>query len=142
MFTSYERDRMNYPYGRVEPRGAANSTVDIVRRRIKVLHVGKFYPPHMGGIETHLQLLCGALRKWTDLQVIVASDDHRMTEEVLDGVCVSRVPTLFNLSSAPICPGMIAKIRASDADIIHLHLPNPTAVLAYLLSRHRGRLVV
>jgi rhamnosyl/mannosyltransferase len=37
---------------------------------------------------------------------------------------------------------MVAQIRKSGADIIHLHLPNPTAVLAYLASGHRGRLVV
>jgi glycosyltransferase involved in cell wall biosynthesis len=111
-------------------------------RRLKVLQVGKYYPPHMGGIETHLQALCGELTKSVDLQVIVASDDSHSTEEILDGVRVSRVPTRLTLSSAPLCPGMIAKLRASDADIVHIHLPNPTAILAYLASKHRGRLVV
>jgi rhamnosyl/mannosyltransferase len=37
---------------------------------------------------------------------------------------------------------MAAKIRASEADIVHVHLPNPTSVLAYLASGHSGRLVV
>ena len=42
-------------------------------RRAKVLHVGKFYPPHMGGIETHLEALCGELTKSFDLRVVVSA---------------------------------------------------------------------
>ena len=37
---------------------------------------------------------------------------------------------------------MISRIRDSDADIVHIHWPNPNAVLAYLASKHRGRLVI
>jgi len=36
---------------------------------------------------------------------------------------------------------MIGRIREARADIVHIHWPNPTAVLAYLLSRHRGHLI-
>lgn len=111
-------------------------------RRIKVLHVGKFYPPHMGGIETHLRALCCELRQTLDLRVIVASDDREGGDEVLDGVQVSRVPTWMTAASTPVCPGMVSKIRGCCADIVHIHLPNPTAVLAYLASGYRGRLVV
>ncbi len=109
---------------------------------LKVLHVGKFYPPHMGGIETHLQALCGELAKSLDMRVVVASDDHRAADEVLGQVAVSRVPTRFTLASTPLCPAMVAHIRRSQADIVHIHLPNPMAVLAYLASGHAGRLVV
>jgi glycosyltransferase involved in cell wall biosynthesis len=109
--------------------------------RPSVLHVGKFYPPHMGGIETHLQALCGELRKSVNLRVVVASDDDA-AEEILESVAVTRVPTWFTLASTPLCPGMIAKIRNSGADIVHIHLPNPTAILAYLASGHRGHLVI
>jgi glycosyltransferase involved in cell wall biosynthesis len=110
--------------------------------RLKVLHVGKFYPPHMGGIETHLQALCGDLRKSLDLRVVVASDDSRSIDEVISGVPVSRVATKLTLFSTPLCPSLVSKIRRSDADIVHLHLPNPMAILAFLASGHPGRLVV
>jgi glycosyltransferase involved in cell wall biosynthesis len=103
--------------------------------------VGKFYPPHMGGIETHLQTLCTELQKSLDLNVLVASDGDS-SQERTDGVAVARVPTWGTLASTPICPGMIRKIRNSGADIVHLHLPNPMAVLAYLASGHRGQLVI
>jgi glycosyltransferase involved in cell wall biosynthesis len=109
---------------------------------LKVLHVGKFYPPHMGGIETHLQALCGELHKSLDLRVIVASDDDSTSDEVIDGVRVWRAPTPMTLASTPLCPKMIGMIRASGAQIVHIHLPNPTAVLAYLASGHRGHLLV
>lgn len=112
------------------------------RRRLSVLHVGKFYPPHMGGIETHLEALCGELRKSVDLRVIVSSSDTTASEEILNGVPVCRVPTQMTLASTPLCAGMISKIRNDRSDIIHLHLPNPMAVLAYLVSGHRGRLVI
>ena len=43
-------------------------------RRPRVLQLGKFYPPHMGGIETHLEALCSQLKERTDVRVVVASD--------------------------------------------------------------------
>lgn len=110
--------------------------------RLKVLQVGKFYPPHKGGIETHLQALCGGLQHIVKLEVVVANDDNSASEEELDGISIARVPTLAVLASAPICPQMISKVRNSDADIVHLHLPNPMAVIAYLISGRRGPLVV
>jgi glycosyltransferase involved in cell wall biosynthesis len=123
------------------PESTAIPPPDASTRRLKVLHVGKFYPPHMGGIETHLQALCGELCKLADVRVTVASDNRTGSEELLDGVRVTRVPTQFTLAAAPICAGMVANIRDSGADIVHIHLPNPTAVLAYLASKHRGHLI-
>jgi glycosyltransferase involved in cell wall biosynthesis len=112
------------------------------RDPLKVLHVGKFYPPHMGGIETHLRALCQELATKLDLRVIVANDGNTFVEECMDGVAVARVPTRLTLASTPLCPEMIRRIGRSDADIVHIHLPNPMAVMAFLASGHRGRLVV
>jgi glycosyltransferase involved in cell wall biosynthesis len=109
---------------------------------LKVLHVGKYYPPHMGGIETHLHALCGELRKAVDLKVIVANDNNRRSDELLDGVAISRLPARLTLASTPLCTGMISAIRDSDVEIVHIHWPNPVAVLAYLASGSRGRLVI
>lgn len=110
--------------------------------RLRVLHVGKFYPPHMGGMETHLQALCGELQKFVEVEVIVANDDRHDVEGLVDGIKITRMGKLFDFAAAPVCPGMVRKIHKAKADIIHLHLPNPTAILAYLISGHRGPLIV
>ena len=127
---------------RVEVRPNTGASPGARKRSLRVLHVGKFYPPHMGGIETHLQALCAELTKELDLRVVVASDNRERIDEVLGSVRISRMPTQLTLAATPLCPGMISQIRRSEAEIVHIHLPNPMAVLAYLASGHRGRLVV
>lgn len=112
-----------------------------MNRSPRVLHVGKFYAPHRGGIETHLQFLCTELRKYADVRVLVASGERRGSEEIIDGVPVTRAATPFSLASAPLCPGMIRAIHEAQADIVHLHVPNPSAIMAYLASGHQGALV-
>jgi glycosyltransferase involved in cell wall biosynthesis len=110
--------------------------------RLQVLHVGKFYPPHMGGMETHLKYLCDELSKEVDVEVLVANTGASTVREEHEGVDVTRAGTAFTLAGAPVCPRMLARIRQSRADIVHLHLPNPAAALAYLASGHEGRLIV
>ena len=110
--------------------------------RIRVLHVGKYYPPYRGGMESHLESLSTELNRLVDLEVIVANTGWRTAREVVDGVKVTRVGKIFDLQSAPICPDLVRAIRASQSDIIHIHWPNPSAVLAYLASGHRGKLVL
>src|SRR3954454_21532030 len=94
-------------------------------RRRRVLQVGKFYPPHRGGMESHLQALCGQLRGRVDVEVLVSSDTRKTTEEALDSVKVTRVGTLSDFAAAPVCPEAVRRIRESRADIVHIHLPHP-----------------
>ncbi|MBV9768163.1 MAG: glycosyltransferase [Bryobacterales bacterium] len=123
-------------------RAGLNGNSKALSPALRVLQVGKFYPPHMGGIETHLQALCGALREHADVRVIVSNDVRKTIEEVIDAVPVARLSTLLTAFSTAISPGMVSHIRNSGAELVHIHLPNPTAVLAYLASGHRGPLVI
>jgi glycosyltransferase involved in cell wall biosynthesis len=125
-----------------QPVEAVQRTLSAAAAKLSVLHVGKFYPPHMGGIETHLQALCGALRNHADVRVIVSSEDRNTVEEMVDSVPVARLSTLITAFSTSISPGMVSRIRNSGASLVHIHLPNPAAILAYLASGHRGPLVV
>lgn len=109
---------------------------------MRVLHLGKFYPPFRGGIESHLQALCRELAKSITVNVIVANETASLLASEIDQVKVRRLPRLFNLGASPVCPTMPGEIRNTRADIIHLHLPNPLAAVAYLASGHRGRLVI
>lgn len=110
-------------------------------RSLRVLQIGKYYPPHRGGMETHLHALCLRLKEEMHVEVLVANEGKQTREEVIDELKVTRVGTLTKIASAPFCPGMVIKIRQSKADLIHIHLPNPTAILAYLMSGHRGKLI-
>jgi glycosyltransferase involved in cell wall biosynthesis len=109
--------------------------------RLRILHVGKYYPPYRGGMESHLESLCTELKGIVDLKVLVANTERRTTKEQIDGVDVTRVGKLFDVSAAPVCPALVREMRKAKADIVHIHWPNPTAVLAYLASGHRGKLV-
>jgi rhamnosyl/mannosyltransferase len=109
---------------------------------MRVLHIGKFYPPYNGGIETHLRALCGELNHFVDTRVIVANDSRETSVEQIEGVTVTRVGRALQAGASPICPQMIRLIRQSEADIIHIHLPNPVALIAYWASGHKGRLVI
>jgi glycosyltransferase involved in cell wall biosynthesis len=110
--------------------------------RLRVLHVGKYYPPHHGGMESHLETLCRELREEVDVEVLVSADGRHTVRETVDGIPVTRIGTLATLASASVNPGMARAIRRSGADVVHFHQPNPTGVLSYLASGRRGPLVV
>src|SRR5271156_3704443 len=111
-------------------------------QRPSVMHVGKFYRPHFGGIETHVEALCQELVKSMNVRVLVASDSRRSEECVIDGVNVSRVAQSMSVFGAPVCLSMPRRIRSGRPDLVHLHLPNPGGALAVLASGYRGRVIV
>jgi glycosyltransferase involved in cell wall biosynthesis len=109
---------------------------------IRILQIGKFYPPHPGGMETHLEQLSTHLQQFADVRVLVSNVSRRSITERRAGVLVHRAGTVAQFANTSISPGMVAAIRHSPAEIVHIHWPNPTAVLAYLASGHKGRLVL
>ncbi|MGH8336196.1 MAG: glycosyltransferase, partial [Gammaproteobacteria bacterium] len=109
---------------------------------MRVLQVGKFYPPYRGGIESHLQALCHELKRFVQVEVLVANEGRRGTESEIDGVKVKRLARTFSVGETPVCWRLAGEIRRSDAAVVHLHVPHPPACLAYLLSGHRGPLVI
>jgi glycosyltransferase involved in cell wall biosynthesis len=113
-----------------------------VRDKRSILHIGKFYPPHNGGMESHLRDLAVRQALVDRVRVIVSGESLRAEASELDRVHVNRVARLGTVASMPICPGLLSAIRRAPADLVHLHTPNPGAALAFLLSRHQGKLVI
>src|SRR5262249_41107076 len=68
----------------------------------------------------------------------------RYSREEIGGVDVTRVSSLGRLASTEICPGLVTELSKRSYDILHLHAPNPMAMLAYLAARkpREHRLVV
>jgi glycosyltransferase involved in cell wall biosynthesis len=111
---------------------------------MRVLQLGKYYYPYMGGIETHLEVLCRGLTKEVDVEAVVFNTDRRTLHEDIDGVRVTRCAELIRVASNSVSPAMVSELSRRDFDILHLHVPNPLAAAAYFAARkpQRHRLVI
>ena len=110
--------------------------------RLRVLEIGKYYPPHHGGMESHLRTLCLALKDEVDFTVLVASDTRTTSTETSDGFPVTRVGTWARVASAPVSPALAYHIWGSKPDVIHIHMPHPASIPAYLLAAPNIPLVI
>ena len=110
---------------------------------MKILHVYKdFDPPIRGGMERHLALMCRYQRQWAEVEALVCSRSCWTRVMTRDGTRVTEAGEWGRFQSAPISPMFPWYLRRKRADVVVVHVPNPTAELAYLLARPRGRLVV
>ena len=102
---------------------------------MKVLQLGKYYYPYMGGIENHLYLLCNELKKHVDLDVLVCNSERTSSVDEVDGVRVARCFELTNVASTSICPTMPLELSRRSYDLLHFHFPHPMGVMSYLSPR-------
>jgi glycosyltransferase involved in cell wall biosynthesis len=109
---------------------------------VRILQVGKFYPPRWGGMETALKDICETTRENVRLRVVVANEERRTERSLLKGVDVTRLGSFGTLFSQPLTPGLLGVLRDTEADVVHIHEPNPLAMTAFLMSRCRSRLVI
>jgi glycosyltransferase involved in cell wall biosynthesis len=109
---------------------------------LRVLHVGKFYPPVTGGIERVVQSVCHATRGRIDNRVLAFHTGTATVDETVDGIPVTRVATHGAAGSVPISPAFFGQLRRADADVMILHEPNPWALLAYAAVRPRAPLAI
>jgi rhamnosyl/mannosyltransferase len=113
---------------------------------MKLLQISKFYPPDHGGIEAVARdLSAGAVRHGWQVSVLCAHKKRRRTEEqdVL-GVRITRAAKFGTWLSTSVAPGLVWRLwqRRREADIVHVHMPDPLAALAVWMARPHGRLVV
>jgi glycosyltransferase involved in cell wall biosynthesis len=109
---------------------------------LSVLHVGKYYAPHVGGMETHLkQLVCHQTSRMS-VEAVVANDGPVTRTEVLDGARITRVACYGTVASQPMCPSLPWNLAGHSESIVHIHMPNPWAAQAFLMSGHPGKLII
>src|SRR5437899_2391888 len=98
---------------------------------LRVCHLGKYYPPAAGGIETHVRTLARAQAELgASVQVFCVRHDRGPTETESDGpVQVTRFGRLAGVGKLDICPDLLRALARIDTDILHLQAPNPTMIL-------------
>ena len=110
---------------------------------MKILHVYKdFDPPVRGGMERHMALMCRFQREWAEVEALTCSRGVRTRVVERDGTRVTEVGEWGRFQRAPVSPLFPWHLRRAEADVVVVHVPNPTAELGWLLARPRGRLVV
>jgi len=110
---------------------------------MKVLHVYKdFDPPIRGGMERHIALSCRYQREWAEVEALTCSRSIHTRVADRDGTRVTEVGEWGRFQSAPVSPLFPYYLRKIRADVLVVHVPNPTAELGYLLARPPGTLVV
>lgn len=107
---------------------------------MKVLHLGKYYPPFAGGIETVLQNICEGIKDKCDLTVIV-SNTYNKTEIHNTNFRLIKTAAIKNMNSLPISPGYFFAVKTNKADIYHVHNPNPLAELSALMLNKKAKIV-
>ena len=102
---------------------------------MRVLHVVKdFFPPTRGGMEQHVADLCRSLPGF-EFSVLTSARGRRREVDHVGAVRVVRAPEHARPCSTPVTPGWWRDLRRHDADLVHLHLPNPFAEMAVLAGR-------
>jgi glycosyltransferase involved in cell wall biosynthesis len=111
---------------------------------MRICHLGKYYPPAPGGIETHTRTLARAQSALgARVQVLCVNHEGGPTTSENDGgVEVTRFGRYGSALKLDFCPELIRGLRRVDADILHLQVPNPTMILALLAARPKAALVV
>jgi len=101
-----------------------------------------FDPPVSGGIERHMALTCRFQRQWAEVEALTCGRGLSTRRVLRDATMVTEVGELGRFQSAPFSLFFPWYLSRADADVVVLHLPNPTAEIGWLLTSPRGMLVV
>lgn len=100
-----------------------------------ILHLGKYYYPERGGIESVTQSLAeGAQKHGHRVTVLCFSQDDSRVEEDINGVMVKRMKNFTSVASQPISFKYLMEsfTLSRKADIVHVHVPNVLALVVVL----------
>ncbi|MDB2376708.1 glycosyltransferase [Luminiphilus sp.] len=115
---------------------------------LRVLHIGKYFPPYPGGMETYLRDLMVAQTKQglestalvhqSALSLRSSTEQYPAGEQTLS---VTRAAVWLRLLFAPISPSfpwlLNRLIKEKRPDLLHLHMPNLSVFWALLMPSAR-----
>jgi len=112
--------------------------------RVKVVQVVPRYPPHTGGVETHVKEVSeGLVERGHDVTVVTADWGTGVSRtETRDGVDVRRHRGFAPRHSFHIAPGMVRSVRQVNPDVVHAHNYHSLPVLFGALAADDARFVV
>ena len=117
-----------------------------MKKPLKILEVNKFYPPHIGGIETLIAQRAEYFSSQPDIEIkiLVCQEKGKGIQETVNGAEVTRCGSMGTYFSCPLSFAFFRKFRemANWADVIEIHTPFPLGDLACLLSHTKKHVVI
>ncbi len=112
---------------------------------MKILHLGKYFPPDYGGVERVTYVTAnGAVEAGYDVTVIVFNSSQKYKREKIGGIKVIRLPRIVKIFRTPFTTPIVSLIKEIKPDLIHLHIPNPwfeLNLLFYLILNPKTKIV-
>ena len=112
---------------------------------MKILHIGKYYHPFKGGMETVVKDICDGLAEdGHEVEVLCSNTSLFSQTDMVGKVKVTRLGRIANLFGQCINPTLVFQLlkKVKEADLIHVHSPNPLAELICLLIPKEKPVVV
>ena len=108
---------------------------------LRVLHIGKYYPPARGGIERFLADLVRAQRRAGDDASVLVHEHPGLRSPQDDPPWLDRVPVWLRLLFTPLSPAFSARLARSIGQhrpgVLCLHVPNVSAFWALVMPSAR-----
>lgn len=116
---------------------------------MKILQVNKFYYPWIGGVEDHVRTLTEQLALKNKLTVLTIKNSlkkpkKKFNYKLIESRNICHLLQKDSILSMPISIDFILKFRKLylKQDIIHIHLPNPWAVITVMFFTKADNLIV
>lgn len=112
---------------------------------LRVLQVGRYFPPHVGGVETLVYNLTSGLNaRGIQCDVLCSNKEAVYQLDEFDRFKVHRTRSYGQVLSVSITPQLISKFRkiCSQFDIVHLHHPDPIATAALFFAQPSCKVVI
>lgn len=114
------------------------------KRNIRVVHLGKYYPPDKGGIENVTQNIAEGIASKRFLITVICFKSTKIKKNKSPPfVRILRAPVLATIKSQPI--GIryffLCLYYIKRSDIVHLHAPNLLASMSILFLNKKTRLI-